>query len=49
MAGSFQPKFVDLVRNYTTTVGTGLVPTVPAPAGDVGGDGPGGPTASPPA
>src|SRR5690348_8133056 len=23
MAGSFQPKFADLVRNYTTTVGTG--------------------------
>lgn len=23
MAGSFQPKFIDLVRNYTTTVGTG--------------------------
>ena len=23
MAGSFQPKFADLVRNYTTTIGTG--------------------------
>ena len=23
MAGAFQPRFVDLVRNYTTTVGTG--------------------------
>ena len=23
MADAFQPKFVDLVRNYTTTIGTG--------------------------